>query len=124
MSVIFPQIFRFLVAMVIAATIYLTGMLIGDWLLGSRELWYQWEFESKRQLVLQLFQHIAIAGGAMAIGVIVLVMVYGYNRYAGRLGLVVAVGAFCLLVGWNWPLALTWSLGLVAALLVLRGARF
>ncbi|MDX1456166.1 MAG: hypothetical protein R3276_01180, partial [Marinobacter sp.] len=98
MSVIFPQIFRFLVAMVIAATIYLTGMLIGDWLLGSRELWYQWEFESKRQLVLQLFQHIAIAGGAMVVGVIALATVYGYNRYAGRLGLVVAAGAFSLLV--------------------------
>ncbi len=124
MRVIYLQISRFLAAVAVAAAIYLTGLFIGDWLLGSRELWYQWQFDSKRQLVLQLAEHVGIAGGAILIGLLCSLLLYRYNRYAGRLTLIVAIAGFSYLAGWNWQLGLLWTLALVAALAVSRGAQF
>ncbi|MDC0662073.1 hypothetical protein [Marinobacter sp. SS21] len=119
----YPQISRFLAAVAVAAAIYLAGLFIGDWLLGSRELGYQWQFESKRQLVLQLAEHAGIAGSAILIGLLCSMLLYRYNRYAGRLALGVVITGFAYLAEWNWQLGLLWTLALVAALAVTRGAR-
>ncbi|MDX1756598.1 MAG: hypothetical protein R3175_11105 [Marinobacter sp.] len=114
---------RFVIAWLAAGLIYACGLFVGDFVLGSKELLYQWEFGSRRELLAELIQNFSIVGITSLLGLLVTAWLYSLKPAIGRLGVIAAGLLFYIASGQALVLSLVWLLALIGALLLVRGAR-